>query len=69
MIFETNKNDIEYEYTINLADCLPTPKGELVTQRADIEIFKKDGLESRLIGVKGRDHYYAYYEEAQGRKL
>ena len=63
MIFKTEEGTSEYQYYITLADNLPTPTGNLITKRADIEIFDNMGLESRLLGVKGRDDYYAYYEE------
>lgn len=63
MIFKTEERTPEYNYFITLADSLPAPAGNLITKRADIEIFDNRGLESRLLGVKGRDNYYAYYEE------
>lgn len=63
MIFKTEEGASEYQYYITLDDNLPTPAGNLITKRADIEIFDNRGLESRLLGVKGRDNYYAYYEE------
>lgn len=63
MIFKTEEGASKYQYYITLDDNLPTPTGKPVTKRADIEIFDNMGLESRFLGVKGRDEYYAYYEE------
>ena len=63
MKFETERDCSEYSYSIQLTDSLPEPKGKLITRRADIEIYDNEGLENRLLGVKGRSEYYAYYEE------
>lgn len=63
MKFKTEEGEPEYAYVIDLAEALPAAKGQLIAQRGDIEIYGHDGLESRYLGVKGRDEYYAYYEE------
>ncbi|MDD3745939.1 MAG: radical SAM protein [Anaerostipes sp.] len=61
--FETKNVGPQYKYTILLSDDLPEAKGVLVANREDIRIFNHHGLESRFIGVKGREKPYAYYEE------
>lgn len=63
MIFETPGGCPEFFYTISVKDCLPEPVGTLVAARVDIRIFRNGELENRLIGVKGRKDYYAYYQE------
>ena len=47
----------EYTYEIRVADALPMPEPDLVVFR------EENGLEARLIGVKGRPDPYACYRE------
>lgn len=64
---------IEYVYNIEVADSLPAPEGKVIARRPDLVVFQggKDqtrtdggqGLESRLIGVKGNPNFYACYRE------
>ena len=67
MIFEVPGAVPEYAYTIRLARELPRPEGELIASRADIRIFQKGELESRLIGIRGRERFYACYCETTER--
>lgn len=58
----------EYTYQINVADELLQPEGRLTARRPDLEVYEQksaDGSrrESRLIGIKGREDYYAGYRE------
>lgn len=63
ILFEAPDTTPEYAYRITAVSELPEPDGELIAQRDDIKIYTKGQLEQRLIGVKGRSGYYAYYEE------
>lgn len=62
-IFQVPQGEPEYRYTIALTDRLTEPEGERIAERADIKIFSSGALESRLIGVKGREEPYACYRE------
>ena len=63
MLFEKPDGKAEYSYTINIAEFLPAIDGQVIAKRPDIEIYSSNGFESRLIGIKGKDSYYAYYSE------
>ena len=67
MVFEAPDAEAEYAYTLYLCDALPQPEGELVAGRMDIQVFENNGLESRLIGIKGRAEPYACYRETSER--
>lgn len=54
----------EYTYEIRVADALPMPEGKVLARRPDLVVFREEnGLEARLIGVKGRPDPYACYRE------
>lgn len=62
--FEVSGGAVDYTYTITLVDKLPEAEGIPVAQRIDLQVFRtKEGLESRLIGVKGDECPYALYRE------
>ena len=62
--FEWAGCGVDYTYTITVVDMLPEPEGELLVNRADLQVFRiKEGRESRLIGVKGEERPYALYRE------
>lgn len=63
LVFESPEVTPEYAYSITLADCLPLPEGKCIAERADIRIYQNGSLESRLLGVKGRESFYACYRE------
>lgn len=69
MKFELEMGNPEYTYHIEVSACLPRPEGRLIAQRPDLTVFRKEdspegqGLESRLIGVKGNPDFYACYRE------
>lgn len=67
--FEISGGAVDYTYTITLVDELPEAEGIPFVQRMDLQVFRtKEGLESRLIGVKGEERPYALYREiAQNR--
>lgn len=63
LVFESPEVTPEYAYSISLADDLPEPEGKRIAERADIRIYQNGSLESRLLGVKGRESFYACYRE------
>ena len=67
MIFEAPEAVAEYAYTLRVCDALPKPEGELIAGRPDLQVLCHDGLESRLIGIKGRRESYACYQETSER--
>lgn len=62
--FEVSGGAVDYTYTITLVDELPEAEGIPFVQRMDLQVFRiREGLESRLIGVKGDERPYALYRE------
>ena len=62
--FAVEKESADYTYTITIVDTLPEVEGELLVNRVDLQVFRNgEGLESRLIGVKGEERPYALYRE------
>ena len=62
--FVVEKESADYTYTITIVDILPEAEGELLVNRVDLKVFRNgEGLESRLIGVKGEERPYALYRE------
>ena len=54
--FAVEKESADYTYTITIVDTLPEAEGELLVNRVDLQVFRNgEGLESRLIGVKGEE--------------
>ncbi len=53
----------EYTYNIEVTDHLPEPDGELIARRPDLAVYQSGVGESRLIGVKGCEDFYACYRE------
>ena len=54
--FAVEKESTDYTYTITIVDILPEAEGELLVNRVDLQVFRNgEGLESRLIGVKGEE--------------
>lgn len=58
----------EYTYYIELTDQLPQPQGKVLAKRQDLLVFQGEAGESRLIGVKGMEGYYACYQELSSDK-
>lgn len=63
LLFEDSTVISEYKYTIVTNDSLEEPEGNLVAKRKDIAIYRINDLESRLLGIKGQNDYYASYNE------
>ena len=58
----------EYTYYIEVTDQLPQPEGKVLARRPDLLVFQSETGESRLIGVKGTEGYYACYQEVDSDK-
>lgn len=66
LLFETSEltaESVEYDYEIEISETLPQPAGRVLARRPDLVVFANEALESRLIGVKGTEGYYACYQE------
>ena len=63
MLFECDQALPQYIYTITLSEEFPELSGKIIAQREDLVVSENNGLESRLIGVKGTKGYYACYSE------
>ena len=62
--FLVETDSVDYTYIITAVDILPEAEGELIVDRVDLQVFRNgEGLESRLIGVKGEERPYALYCE------
>ena len=68
MLFEVAERPVQYTYTISLSETFPEIAGKVTARRADLVVAEADGLESRLIGVKGTPGYYACYQEVSPRE-
>ena len=68
MLFERADGNVQYTYTIRLSEDFPEVSGTVTAQRADLVVFETDGLETRLIGVKGTAGYYACYQEVSAQE-
>lgn len=68
MLFERADGNVQYTYTIRLSEDFPEVSGKVTAQRADLVVFETDGLETRLIGVKGTAGYYACYQEVSAQE-
>jgi len=64
LLFETDSPN-EYTYMIEICESFPEIKGQFVVQRPDLIVYDNQGLEVRLLGVKGIEGHYACYIEEQ----
>lgn len=53
----------EYTYRMHVSKGLPVPDGKVIASRPDLTVYECENGESRLIGVKGTEGYYACYRE------
>lgn len=53
----------EYTYRMHVSKELPVPDGKVIAGRPDLTVYECENGESRLIGVKGTEGYYACYRE------
>ena len=68
MLFEVADGPVQYTYTIRLSETFPEIAGIITARRPDLVVAENNGLESRLIGVKGTPGYYACYQEISGQE-
>lgn len=68
MIFEKDDVEPEYTYIIRLGAEFPELTGNRKATREDLLVYEEQGLESRLIGVKGTPGHYACYQEVSERE-
>ena len=68
MLFERAEQPVQYTYTLRLSEDFPQVAGKVIANRPDLVVLDADGLESRLIGVKGTVGYYACYQELSDRE-
>lgn len=63
--FERKEKDInsKYHYDVDYISDLPDIDGNKVANRSDLLVIDQEGLETRLIGIKGSPHPYALYRE------
>lgn len=61
--FEKEIEKVDYTYQIHVVEALPVPEKKPSSRRGDICIYRDGSLESRQIGVRGSEGYYAYYQE------
>lgn len=63
LLFETGQGIPEYTFRIRIADNVLPMEGKVIVRRPDLIVCKTFSGERRLIGVKGRDTFYACYQE------
>lgn len=68
MLFECADAPVQYIYTIRLSETFPEIAGKVTARRPDLVVADDNGLESRLIGVKGTPGYYACYQEISNQE-
>ena len=66
--FETASADVEMTFRVCLSDSLPPPEGEIIARRPDLVVYASPQGESRLIGLRGREGFYARYRELSDRE-
>ena len=63
LLFETRQGVPEYTYQIRIADKISPPEGKTIALRSDLAVYQTSSGETRLIGIKGQDSFYACYQE------
>lgn len=61
--FACDCGEAAYTYELSLADSYPQPQGRPAARYPDLLVYEQDGLETRYIGAKGEQGYYACYRE------
>lgn len=62
-LFETKQGLPEYSYQICITDKISQLAGKVIAVRSDIVVYQTSFGESRLLGIKGKDTFYACYHE------
>lgn len=60
--FETT-GEFTYTYDILIQKQLPKLYGQIIASRNDLLVYEYNGLESRYLGIKGQEDYYASVQE------
>ena len=68
-LFETDEEDAETVYEIQMVDQLPELTGTTVHKTDDMIITEEDGLESRCISIYGTGRPYAVYKESDDGRI
>lgn len=63
LLFEIEQGIPEYIYQLHIDNTLPLPDGNIIAKRPDLTVSQTPVGEHRLIGIKGRNTYYACYKE------
>lgn len=63
LLFETRQGVPEYTYQLRIADKIFPPEGKTIALRSDLAVYQTSSGETRLIGIKGQDAFYACYQE------
>ncbi|MGN0313456.1 MAG: hypothetical protein ACI4EG_01545 [Fusicatenibacter sp.] len=63
LLFETKQGLPEYSYQLCITDKIPQLAGKVIAVRSDIVVYQTSFGESRLLGIKGKDTFYACYHE------
>lgn len=63
LMFEVERGVPEYTYRLHVADTIPLPDGKVAAKRSELIVYRTSSGESRLIGIKGQDTFYACYQE------
>lgn len=61
--FEIEQGVPEYVCQIHIVDTVPPANGDIAASRPDLIVYRTSSGESRLIGIKGQDTFYACYQE------
>ena len=63
LLFETKQGLPEYSYQFCITDKIPQLAGKVIAVRSDIVVYQTSLGESRLLGIKGKNTFYACYQE------
>lgn len=63
LLFEIKQGLPEYSYQICITDKISQLAGKVIAVRSDIVVYQTSFGESRLLGIKGKDTFYACYHE------
>ena len=67
-LFETKHGVSKYTYQLRVTDKIPLPDGEIIVRRPELTAYQTSTGESRLIGIKGQNSFYACYEEISNQQ-
>lgn len=65
LLFETEQGVPEYTYHLRLTNTLPLPDENIIAKRPDLIVSRTTSGENRILGIKGRNEFYASYQETE----